>query len=244
MRAIRRLVISGGAAVLLLVGAAAPAWATEPANPVVTAPTGTVDVTDTQVVATWQKNDGEATAPARLRLVRPGGSVSNSSVTAGATMRFPVKLLVNGTYTAQVEIDWREERLFGLSDRTGTATSAERSFKVAAPPARPGGVTTAVDAGARTVKVTWEKNGEADMRRYEVLRSHNGGDFTKVGGVDHPETEYVDATTADAGGDYRYLVVAFRAGVDSSVASQVASCLLYTSPSPRDISGSRMPSSA
>ena len=32
--------------------------------------------------------------------------------------------------------------------------------------------------------------------------------------------------------------------VDNLILAQLAYCLLYTSPSPRDISGSRMPSSA
>ena len=222
MRGIRRLAVSGGAAVLLTLGAAAPAYATPPNDPVVTSPTGTLDAASTQVVATMQFNDGAPTAPARLRLEKPGGGVSTSSVAAGPTMRFPVTLDLNGTYTAQVAVDWREDR-FLTADLTGTATSAKRSFKVAVPAATPAGVATSVDAASRTVTVTWEKNPEPDMRRYEVRRSHNGGDFATVGTVDHPEAKFVDASTAGTGGEYRYVVVAYRAGVDANVASQVGS---------------------
>ena len=221
MRAIRRAVISGGAAVLLALGATVPAQA-HPAKPQITDPRGTQGQAANAVLATIDAGHSALTS-ARLSLTRVGSSASPISVSAtpSASMRFPVTLSLNGTYRATVTVGWEDRSV--LFPDSGSISSDTHEFKVAAPPAPPGGVATAVDAGARTVKVTWEKNGEADMRRYEVLRSRNGGDFAKVGAVDHPETEYVDATTADAGGDYRYLVVAFRTGVDSNAASQVAS---------------------
>lgn len=221
MRAIRRLVITGGAAALLVLGGVGPAQA-HPAKPQITDPRGTQGQAANAVLATIDAGHSALTS-ARASITRVGSSASPITVSAtpSASMRFPVTFSLNGTYRATVTVGWEDRSV--LFPDSGSISSDTHEFKVAAPPAAPGGVATAVDAGARTVKVTWEKNGEADMRRYEVLRSHNGGDFTKVGGVDHPATEYVDATTADAGGDYRYLVVAFRAGVDSSVASQVAS---------------------
>lgn len=221
MRAIRRTAISGGAAVALLLGAAAPALAAEPSKPAITAPRGTLVHGATEVVATISSN-GTTLTSAKATIKRSGGSAVVVSATPSGTMRFPVALPLNGTYTAEVAVDWREER-FLLEDRTGTATSALHTFDVAVPPAEPSGVTASVDEASRTVTVTWEKNGEADMRRYEVRRSHNGGDFTTVGAVDHPEASFEDATTAGAGGDYRYIVVAYRAGLDSAVASQVES---------------------
>jgi hypothetical protein len=219
MRAIRRAVISGGAAALLALGATAPAQA-HPAKPQITDPRGTQGQAANAVLATIDAGHSALTS-ARVSITRVGSSASPISVSAtpSASMRFPVTLSLNGTYRATVTVGWEDRSV--LFPDSGSISSDTHEFKVAAPPAPPGGVATAVDT--RTVKVTWEKNGESDMRRYEVLRSRNGGDFAKIGAVDHPDTEYVDATTADAGGDYRYLVVAFRAGVDSNVASQVAS---------------------
>ena len=59
--------------------------------------------------------------------------------------------------------------------------------------------------------------------------------------------EHVDAINKDGlkmdghGGDR---VIKVKATSDPSSLDKVNACLLYTSPSPRDISGSRMPSSA
>jgi hypothetical protein len=219
MRAIRRTAISGGAAVLLLLGAAGPARATEPQNLAVRNPSGTLGQSSTAVEATIDAHGARLTS-AKATIQRAGGSAVVVSAAPAESMRFPVNLPLNGSYTATVEVGWEFRSLLGSDSGTKKAT---RDFKVAVPPATPGGVTTTVDGADRNVTVTWEKNGEADMRRYEVRRSHNGGDFTKVASVDHPDATFKDATTADAGGEYRYIVIAYRAGVDGAVASQVDS---------------------
>ena len=221
MRTFRRAAISGGAAVLLALGTAGPASA-HPSKPLITDPRGTQGQAANAVVATIDPGHSTLTS-ARVSITRVGSSAAPIvvSATPSSSMRFPVTLSLNGTYRATVTVGWEDRSL--LFPDSGSNSSDAHEFKVAAPPAPPGGVTAAVDAGSRVVTVTWEKNGEADMRRYEVRRSHNGGDFTKVGAVDHPEAKFVDNTTADAGGEYRYVVVAYRAGVDSSVAAQVDS---------------------
>ncbi|HVM02796.1 MAG TPA: hypothetical protein VM263_09015, partial [Acidimicrobiales bacterium] len=224
MKALRRAAVVAGSAALLLLGAAGPASA-HPAKPVVTDPRGTQGQAGNTIVATVDPGHSTLTS-AKVRITRVGSSATpvEVSTTPGPTMRFgPVTLSLNGTYRATVTVGWEDPSLPLVRPETGTTSSDSHEFKVAAPPARPSGVTAAVDDASREVTVRWEKNGEADMRRYEVRRSHNGGDFTRAGFVDHPETSFVDASTAGAGGDYRYIVVAYRAGVDSAVGSQVAS---------------------
>ena len=54
---------------------------------------------------------------------------------------------------------------------------------------------------------------------------------------DHPIIRLDDA-------DYRYRVIVSYETVFGEIMSEMNGCLLYTSPSPRDLSTSRMPSSA
>ncbi|MFP5377410.1 MAG: hypothetical protein ACLGIO_11620 [Acidimicrobiia bacterium] len=223
MKALRRAAVAGGSAALLVLGAAGPAWA-HPAKPVITGPRGTQGQAANTIEATVDPGHSTLTS-ASVSITRVGSSAKPVvvSTTPGPSMRFGVTLSLNGTYRATVSVGWEDPSLPFVRPETGTTSSDPHEFKVAAPPARPTGVAAAVDDASREVTVRWEKNGEADMRRYEVRRSHNGGDFARAGFVDHPDTSFVDASTAGAGGDYRYIVVAYRAGVDSAVGSQVAS---------------------
>jgi hypothetical protein len=82
---------------------------------------------------------------------------------------------------------------------------------VVVPPASPTEVKVAVDNTARSVTVTWKPNAEPDMLFYVVQRSKGTStEFTVLGKANEPK--FVDASTADSGGDYRYQVVAVRAG--------------------------------
>ena len=58
-------------------------------------------------------------------------------------------------------------------------------------------------------------------------------------GIDRESTQY-----ASKGGWYNGDKVRFRAGKPENIRGYEKSCLLYTSPSPRDRQKSRMPSSA
>lgn len=141
---------------------------------------------------------------------RPDITATDTPSASGA-VSFPVNLTYNGKYDATMRAPWRHT---GIDTATGTATSSPLSFLVAVPPARPTDVKTAVDATSRAVAVTWTKNTEPDLIRYEVKRAKGtSNDFTVVGKIKAGETTFLDTTTADAGGDYRYLVVAVRNGI-------------------------------
>ncbi len=137
--------------------------------------------------------------------------VTANQAPAGNSFSFPVDLPRNGSYDVTISAPWNHT---GFGDSaTGTAT-ATRTFLVAVLPARPKNVKTAVDAVSRSVAVTWDKNTEPDLIRYEVRRfKGTGSDFTTVAKTKPSETSFVDATTSTAGGDYRYQVVAVRKGV-------------------------------
>ena len=66
---------------------------------------------------------------------------------------------------------------------------------------------------------------EEDKKIYE-----QAGQILRAGGLVAFPTETVYGLGADA--------------LDAKASAKIYACLLYTSPSPRDISGSRMPSSA
>lgn len=141
---------------------------------------------------------------------RPDITVTDTPSGSGA-VSFPVTLTYNGKYDATMRASWRHT---GIDTASGTATSSPLSFLVAVPPARPTDVKTAVDATSRAVAVTWKANTEPDLIRYEVKRAKGtSNDFTVVGKIKAGETAFVDSTTAEAGGDYRYLVVAVRNGI-------------------------------
>ena len=137
--------------------------------------------------------------------------VTANQAPTGNTFSFPVDLPRNGSYDVTISALWKHTA-FGDST-TGTA-AATRTFLVAVFPARPKNVRTAVDAASRSVAVTWDKNAEPDLIRYEVRRfKGTSSDFTTVAKPRPSETSFVDATTSAAGGDYRYQVVAVRKGV-------------------------------
>ncbi|MGH9282061.1 MAG: hypothetical protein ACRD0S_03890, partial [Acidimicrobiales bacterium] len=138
------------------------------------------------------------------------GPIRASAAPSGGNVSFPVDLPYNGRYKVTVSATWSHTGLV-LGDSTGSATDS-REFSVAAPPAPPTDVKAAVDDAARSVTLTWKANTEPDLLFYVIQRAKGtSNEFTVIGKVNEPK--FVDASTAEAGGDYRYQVVAVRAGV-------------------------------
>ena len=214
----RRAALSGVLALLALaVLPAGPAAAH--ATVTVTSPTADEELVTAGSTVTGQVTLGThplwSTTVDRVTLTlalagRPDITATDTPSGSGA-VSFPVTLTYNGKYDATMRAPWKHT---GLDTATGTATSSPLSFLVAVPPARPTEVKTAVDATSRAVAVTWKANSEPDLIRYEVKRAKGtSNDFTVVGKIKAGETAFVDNTTAEAGGDYRYLVVAVRNGI-------------------------------
>jgi hypothetical protein len=207
--------------VLLLLSSAGPA-AAEP--PVITfaspsadqrypAPAAHLDVTVTMnngtlrgdVVVTWS---GPAGAPVPAEYRHATGNSAGTVQIVRSNQPFPW----NGAYAVTVQATGRRSGVFSNPDESNTAT---RPFVVDAPPAPPTGLTTAVDGGARTVDVTWSPNTEAQLVGYEVQRQLGSSPWARVTVTDASTTSVVDEGTADAGGTYRYRVVAFRHSADA-----------------------------
>lgn len=147
-----------------------------------------------------------------MKLSFAGQPDVTATASAGdGSVSFPVDLPRNGSYEVTLTASWKHTGLD--SSTTGTA-SGSRTFLVAVPPAPPANVKTAVDAASRAVAITWDKNPEPDLIRYELKRAKGTStDFTTVAKPKVGETTYVDSSTSAAGGDYRYVVVAVRKGI-------------------------------
>ena len=214
MSRLGRALVGGGVAVLVALGTAVPASAAAP-RITITGPTPDqqVQTNEPTVSARVEMQNGVLTDRIRLRVEAVGAErapVTASEAASGAsqTVSFPVALPYNGTYRATLTARGSDRPL----DLNGEeSVTAERTFAVAAPPVSPTGVRTAVDEAARTVTVSWKANPEPDLLFYVVQRAKGGSDFAVVGKA--TEATFVDATTADSGGDYRYQVVAVRNGV-------------------------------
>lgn len=212
----RRAMVSGGLALLAAVGLAAPAMAHATVS-IMSPGAGEQigDVNRATIQAAVSPDSGTAiVGKVRLRVQqlgskRPDITADDTASAGGATFQ-DVPIPYNGAYRATVAADWKHTVLLG--SHNDTATSAPVDVLVAVPPASPVGVRTAVDGGARSVTVTWKANPEPDMLFYVVQRAKGtSGDFTVLGKVTKgTETTFADASTADAGGDYRYQVVAVR----------------------------------
>jgi len=126
------------------------------------------------------------------------------------------------------------------------------------PPNAPSALNS-VSGGAANISLSWNDNSDNETR-FMVERSIDGAAFTEIADLSSGTTSYVDSGL-DAETTYFYRVRASNsAGVSGysnissattdSLPSEVdevansQTCLLYTSPSPRDRTRSRMPSSA
>lgn len=218
-RALRRRALVVGGLVLLAAAVlpAAPA-AADPATVRVTSPAADQKLTDPDLVVTGQVSPAShISGGVALTLALAGRTVFQDTGTPGRSgeVSFPIppeKLASNGSYDITLKAPWEHAGLIGIAATSGTAADSI-SFLLAVPPARPAGVKTAVDAASRAVTVSWAKNPEPDLIRYEVKRAKGAStDFPVVGTVKAGTTSFLDTTTAEAGGDYRYVLVAVREG--------------------------------
>ena len=214
MTTLRRVMAGAAGAVVLTLAAAGPASAAAP-RITLTAPTPDqqVQTNDPTVSARVEMPNGVLTDRIRLTVDQLDSTlapVTASVAATGATqtVNFPVALPYNGRYRITLTARGADRPIDLNGDEIATI---ERTFAVAAPPASPAEVRTAVDESTRAVTVTWKANTEPDLLFYVVQRSRSGSDFAVVGRAD--KATFVDATTAEAGGDYRYQVVAVRTGL-------------------------------
>lgn len=208
-----RAILGAGMAVAVVFGMASPAQA-HPTGLDITSPVGAQDQSPGTVDARITPGHSTLTS-ARVRVVQVGSEPPRPDlVVTGApssSMRFPVSLPFNGAYRATVTVTFEDRGPLGVVIDEGSTEDVE-DFTVNAPPVNPTGVKTVVDAASRAVTVSWAANTEPDMLFYVVQRAKGGStDFAQVGGaISHPTTQFVDTTTAEAGGEYRYQVVAVR----------------------------------
>ena len=125
----------------------------------------------------------------------------------------PDPLRYNGTYEATVTApDATDPAPIQPSGNCAGATDQPHVFFMAVPPAAPTGVAVAVDKPTRTVTVTWAKNPEPDVVRYEVHRAKAAEAFQPFGQT--TRQSFVDG--AAEAGDYRYQVIALRRGAKTN----------------------------
>lgn len=122
------------------------------------------------------------------------------------TVSFGVAIEYNGKYRATVSATGVDGGGL-LGDSNPETATRTRDFFVVAPPAQPTNVRPTIDAGTRVVTLSWSPNSEKDLLFYVVQR-----DGAVLGKVENGQTSFVDRSTAEAGGDYRYQVVAVRRG--------------------------------
>lgn len=214
----RRSVAGAGLALLAVLVQAGPAAAHSGSHATVgvSSPGAGQQIGDADVTVRASVSAASGTAVERVSMTlsltgRP--AITATGVPSAGSVSFPVSLTYNGKYDVALTADWKYSGFAGLGSHEGTSTGS-RSFLVAVPATSPANVKTAVDATSRAVTITWDKNPEPDLIRYEVKRAKGtSSDFTTVAEPKAGETTYTDASTSSSGGDYRYVVVAVRKGV-------------------------------
>lgn len=136
-------------------------------------------------------------------------SVAQSCVPVEFT---PDPLAYNGKYEATVTAPDATDPPIPPSGDCANVTEEPRGFFMAVLPAVPTGVAAAVDKATRMVTVTWAKNPEPDVVRYEVHRAKAGEAFQPFGQT--TRQSFVDG--AAEAGDYRYQVIALRRGAKTN----------------------------
>jgi len=114
------------------------------------------------------------------------------------------------------------------------------------------GYLTSLDARAIAALLSWQDTNNIEGHLCEV-GVHHGRLFLMLAlarrageralAIDLFEDDAINANTRQAGRDRALFANAQRLGIEL-LEEEIYNCLLYTSPSPRDLSTSRMPSSA
>ncbi|HEX2038868.1 MAG TPA: fibronectin type III domain-containing protein [Acidimicrobiales bacterium] len=216
----RRALACAAAVVVVLLGTAPPARAAEPVVEFAT-PTDEQRFTSANVAldATVRMPNGgtirgDATVtwfsaenrPVPAATSHPTGNNSTSFRVQVPQRTFPW----NGRYRVEVAATGRD----GMLDQTDETGRGSADFVIDAAPAPPPAPTTAVN-GERKVAVSWPANNEPDMFGYEVQRQLGSAPWEQVTVTGRSTTSVVDSATTEAGGTYRYRVVALRSSADA-----------------------------
>lgn len=176
-------------------------------------------------------NGGTLVGDIRLSLDGPSGykETSQPAGNAGsAGFSWTVDLDHNGTYQVAVQASGRD------SSRDDDIESGSKplSFSVEVIPSPPKGLKATVDDSTRVVSLTWTNNPEPDLTGYKVFRTVGNGNFQSVATV--TTASWTDTSTSNAGGEYRYRVVAVREGsrAGTSVSSDPSGSVEASVPDP------------
>jgi hypothetical protein len=210
---------------LLILGAAAPAYAV--AQPVLTfhSPPGGVTLTSPAVAingsASFTPDPAYGGGITNIQVaVNFGGHTvasCNPCGSAGNTaFGFTPSFAANGPYSVSATVSANETLLATGLNPQNRSGSASTSFRLAVPPAAPRSVTTRVNSDG-SVTVSWARNTEADLSGYQVQRKEPAGAWSVVAPNLPPSaTTFTDSGTSH-GGDFSYLVSAFRPGGDGTL---------------------------
>lgn len=220
------LALSVAAAVVL----APPAHAGPPTITFVSPKEANQTIAEPRIVADVEASPNSLTGTRRLvgkilvEVVSPDDAsrkaVAEVGANGGSSQRVIVLLPLpfNGRYEAKITATDDHGAL------GGDTSTKESEFFLAAPPAPPKGLKAVIDIATRAVTLSWEPNAEPDLLYYLVLRARGDGAFEPLGKVDKaPEPSFVDPSTAEAGGEYRYQVVAVRLGATAAEDKRVPS---------------------
>ena len=149
--------------------------------------------------------------------------------------------------------DIRGARVIGVGGSKESSGSSTAAVALAARFSQRGNRTILVDADATDARVTYELGAPPLLHRTD-FESATAADYGETVhgnlitlGIDQADrTRRIRATALGRGLRARTDIIVIDLGplLASTSASQLMDCLLYTSPSPRDQRGSRMPSSA
>jgi len=140
-------------------------------------------------------------------------SCGASKGAASTNFSFPTPALAyNGPYGVTASVTADECTVLTCYARTGSATT---NFTVAVPPVAPRGVTTKVSSDG-SVTVSWDANPEPDLYGYQVQRGGGPGNGAVQTVSSFQKTTTFTDNTTGAGGQYAYVVTAFRPGADGT----------------------------
>jgi hypothetical protein len=127
----------------------------------------------------------------------------------------------NGPYSVSALVSGTECNVLNSCVlRSSTATT---NFNVGVHPVAPRNVRAQVN-GDRSVTVSWSANPEPDVFGYQILRRDPGSSSNRAVNSFLSGTSWTDQGTVATGGDYGYIVIAFRPGADgTSTATTVLS---------------------
>jgi uncharacterized membrane protein YgcG len=216
---VRRVLASGAVVVLVLLGTVGPAYAAGPIA-AFASPTNNQRFSVSTIaldVTVSMPNSGTLRGNATVSWFSPEGRPVPAATTHATNNSSSIRIHLptnsfpwNGTYRVDVTATGRDS----VIDQTDEPGGGQSQFVVDAPPAPPEKPSTAVNEQRREVTVSWNANGEPDLVGYEVQRQLGSAPWEQVTVTGTSTRTVVDQATSQAGGTYRYRVVAFRSSAE------------------------------